>query len=140
MPAYDYRCHSCVSTATEYPMIADRDLVRCGACGGTMERLFSPPRARPVVVSAYQREMRRHPDMVEVGESRQEFDAEMRRWKREAEAERSERIGQAADELVSELGEVRETVLSKLDGGSRDDGGRTSPPPAPKIPEDWVHG
>jgi len=140
MPAYDYRCHACGRTTTEYPMLADRDRVTCGACGGTMERLFSPPRARPVVRTAYQRAMARNPDMVEVGDSREEFDRELARWKREADQARREKIGQAADELVSELGEVRESVLVSLDGGSRVKTKDGSPPPAPSIPEGWIGG
>lgn len=95
-----------------------------------MVRLFSPPRARIIVPTPYQRRMRSHPDMVEIGDiSRDDFDRQMRVYKRDAEKESREAIGKAADEFVGGLGETREALLAEMTRENRGNGDR--PPPAP---------
>ena len=128
MPAYDFRCPGCGAASTEYPSVAERDSLRCGVCERVLHRLFSPPRSRPVVLTSYQMRMKKRKDFVEVGDmTLDEVKAETTKYKKEAEVERTAKVGKATDEFVSELGETREAVLQELTR-------RTEPdPPAPGI-------
>ena len=113
-------------------MIADRDNQKCEVCGKGLTRLFSPPRSRPIVPTAYQRAMRAHPDMVEIGDIPQdEYRREMARYKKEADEDSRAAVGKAADEFVEGLGDSREDVLAAMQ--SED----TTPL---DVPEEFVNG
>jgi len=98
-----------------------------------LQRLFSPPRARPVVPTAHQMAMKLRPEMVEVGDMPlEDLRREMSRYKDDARKESDAAIEKAADEFVGELGEAREGVLQAM---LEED---TSTPI--KVPEEFVSG
>lgn len=43
MPIYEYRCKSCDSVIEVIQKFSDAPLTQCRNCGGTLERLISPP-------------------------------------------------------------------------------------------------
>ncbi len=43
MPIYEYRCNSCDSVIEIIQKFSDAPLTQCRNCGGTLERLISPP-------------------------------------------------------------------------------------------------
>ncbi len=43
MPLYEYRCEDCGDTIEVIQKFSDTPLSLCKACGGSLERLLSPP-------------------------------------------------------------------------------------------------
>ncbi len=43
MPLYEYRCEDCGDTIEVIQKFSDTPLSLCEACGGSLERLLSPP-------------------------------------------------------------------------------------------------
>ena len=43
MPLYEYRCNDCGDTTETIQKFSDEPLSTCEICGGTLERLLSPP-------------------------------------------------------------------------------------------------
>jgi len=45
MPLYEYACNACGSRTEVRHVIAEPPPSRCAACGGALERVFTPPSA-----------------------------------------------------------------------------------------------
>jgi putative FmdB family regulatory protein len=43
MPIYEYRCKDCQEVTEVLQKFSDAPLTTCKSCGGTLERLISPP-------------------------------------------------------------------------------------------------
>lgn len=43
MPIYEYRCRKCGQVVEVLQKFSDAPLTTCESCGGTLERLISPP-------------------------------------------------------------------------------------------------
>lgn len=43
MPIYEYRCEDCDQVVEVMQKFSDEPLTTCESCGGTLERLISPP-------------------------------------------------------------------------------------------------
>jgi putative FmdB family regulatory protein len=43
LPLYEYRCRKCGTTIEKIQKFSDAPLVKCGRCGGRLERVLSAP-------------------------------------------------------------------------------------------------
>ena len=134
MPTYNYGCPGCGWKGERYAYLAEADRQSCLNCGSALRKLFSPPRARAVIVTGYQKQMRdaglvgadvSTRDNIEVGDATpEEIKKECDRWGKEREERTMAENEKVIGEAMQDLGE-----------GIYDTGLPSNHPPPPSVEE-----